>query len=112
MKGIALIVWFALAGVASIALFNITFEVEQLQDELNDLNKQILDEQKAVHVLRAEWSFLSRPERIERLSQRLLPGLRPPTVEQVRNLDGLNVEPGEQADGTAQISAAAVRRSR
>lgn len=112
MKGLALIVWFALAGMASVALFNISFEVEQLQDELNGLNKKILEEQKAVHVLHAEWSYLSRPERIERLAQRLLPDLHPPTVDQVRDLDGLNVESAGGSGSDVQVSAATLRRPR
>ena len=61
MKGFAIFVWIGLAGVASIALFHITFEVERLQDELSGLNKEILEEQKAVHVLQAEWGYLTRP---------------------------------------------------
>ena len=35
MKGFAIFVWVGFAGVASIALFHITFEVERLQDELS-----------------------------------------------------------------------------
>ena len=87
MKGLALFVWFGLAGVASIALFNITFEVEQLQDDLNHQNKQILQEQKSVHVLQAEWSYLARPERIEALAERLLPYLQAPTTRQVGDIE-------------------------
>lgn len=89
MKGVALFVWFALAGLASIALFNITFKVEQLQEELNSLNKQILEEQKAVHVLQAEWGYLARPERIEALAHRLLPYLHPPGAHQVGDIEHL-----------------------
>lgn len=89
MRGFSLIAWIGVAGLASVALFNITFKVEQIQDELNVLNKQILKEQKAVHVLKAEWSYLSRPERIESLSLRLLPHLQPPTAQQVGNIESL-----------------------
>ncbi len=92
MRGLALFAWIGVAGLASIGLFNITFKVEKLQDELSALNKQILQEQKAVHVLQAEWSYLSRPERIEELSQRLLPHLQPPTALQVGNIESLNAQ--------------------
>ena len=56
---------------------------------LNGLNKEILQEQKAVHVLQAEWGYLTRPEHIETLSQRLLPHLQPPTAQQIGNIDQL-----------------------
>ena len=39
MKGVSALVWIGLAGVASIAMFHIKFEVEQLQGALNGLNK-------------------------------------------------------------------------
>ncbi len=87
MKGFAIFIWVGLAGVASIALFHITFEVERLQDELNGLNKEILEEQKAVHVLQAEWGYLTRPKHIEALSQRLLPHLQAPTANQVGDIE-------------------------
>lgn len=87
MKGFAIFVWVGLAGMASVALFHITFEVEQLQDELNSLNKQILEEQKAVHVLQAEWGYLTRPEHIEALAGRLLPHLQPPAAHQVGDIE-------------------------
>jgi hypothetical protein len=89
MKSFALIVWIGLAGMASFALFNITFKVERLESELTALNKQILKEQRAVHVLRAEWSYLNRPERIESLTRKLLPHLRSPEAFQIGDLDSL-----------------------
>ncbi len=96
MKGAAMAVWIGLAGIAGFALFNITFKVEQLEAELNQLNKQILKEQKAVHVLRAEWSYLNRPDRIEALVRRLLPDLGYPNAAQIGGLDRL-----DQAAATA-----------
>ena len=90
MKGLAVMVWIGIAGVASIALFHIKFQVEQLQDELNSLNKQILEEQKTVHVLQAEWGYLTRPKHIESLAARLLPHLQPPTTHQVGDIEQFN----------------------
>ena len=87
MKGFAIFVWVGLAGVASIALFHITFEVERLQDELNGLNKEILKEQKSRHVLKAEWVYLTRPTHIEALSQRLLPNLQAPAAHQIGDIE-------------------------
>jgi len=93
MKGAALLVWIGLAGIAGFALFNITFKVEQMEGELNKLNKEILKEQKAIHVLRAEWSYLNRPDRIEALARRLLPNLGSPDASRIGGLDGLDAPP-------------------
>ena len=90
MKGAALAVWVCLTGVASFALFNITFKVEQLEGELKQLNKAVLKEQNAVHVLRAEWGYLNRPDRIEVLARKLLPDLAFPDAAQIGGLKRLN----------------------
>ncbi|MDA0662331.1 MAG: hypothetical protein O3B08_05795 [Proteobacteria bacterium] len=113
MKSAAIFIWIGLAGIAGFALFNISFKVEQLESELSQLNQQILKEQNAVHVLRAEWSYLNRPENIENLARRHLPDLRYPETSQVGGLDDLNVTPpptlaGETPRGTP-VSASAGR---
>ena len=36
------------------------------------LNRDIVREQDQIHVLKAEWTYLNRPERIEELSKRFL----------------------------------------
>ena len=90
MKSTAIFIWIGLASIAGFALFNIKFKVEQLDNDLSQLNKQILKEQNAVHVLRAEWSYLNRPENIENLARKYLPDLRYPETSQIGGLDDLN----------------------
>ena len=46
--------------------------MQSLEAELTALNRVILDRQEELHVLKAEWALLSRPERIQRLSERHL----------------------------------------
>ena len=70
-------VWFTLAAGAVAAMFHITFEVEKLESRLHQVNREIVREQEAIHVLQAEWSYLNRPSRLETLSQELLPNLLP-----------------------------------
>ena len=60
-----------------------------MEAQLSQLNKEILLEQNAVHVLKAEWSFLSRPERIDELSRKMLPGLHPIQTIQISDMDSL-----------------------
>ena len=70
-------VWVSLATGAVAAMFHITFEVEQLEARLHDLNRAIVREQETTHVLQAEWSYLNRPQRLESLSRELLPSHAP-----------------------------------
>jgi hypothetical protein len=93
MKGTALLAWMCVAGIAGFALFNVSFKVERLEGELNRLNKAVLKEQKAVHVLRAEWSYLNRPDRIEALARKLLPEMGVADAAQIGGWDRLDASP-------------------
>ena len=77
MKISFIAVWLLLAAGAIAAMFHITFEVEKLEARLHETNRQIVREQETIHVLQAEWSYLNRPQRLESLSQELLPNLTP-----------------------------------
>jgi hypothetical protein len=111
MKGTSLVVWVCLAGAASFALFNITFKVEQLEGELKQLNRDVLKEQNAVHVLRAEWGYLNRPDRIEALARKLLPNLGFPNATQIGGLERLDARPAATTaiGANATLRAALVR---
>ncbi|MBT5415916.1 MAG: hypothetical protein HOH66_06150 [Rhodospirillaceae bacterium] len=61
-----------LIALIGIGLFHLTHEVRELEEELARLNRDILAEQEAAHVLKAEWSYLTRPDRLEELNLRFL----------------------------------------
>jgi len=72
MKGPLISLWLLLTAVICFGLFFAKYEVQSLEGELAALNREILDRQGELHVLRAEWALLSRPERIHNLSTRYL----------------------------------------
>ena len=68
-------------GLVALAyvIYQVKYETRSLDADIATLNKQIDDERDAIAVLRAEWSLLNRPERIERLwanTRRFKDGLR------------------------------------
>lgn len=81
---IALTVFLAIA--LSIGVFRITYQVDELEQELSELNKQILEEQETIHILKAEWSYLNDPNRLEDLARRHL-GLEAMQGNQLVNMD-------------------------
>ncbi len=64
--------WLALAALVGFGLFHVKYEVQRLESELHQLNGVILTEQRQIHVLEAEWSYLNRPERLSGLARRHL----------------------------------------
>jgi cell division protein FtsL len=76
--------------VALVALAYVIYEgkyaARALDEDISGLRKDIETEQDAVAVLRAEWSLLNRPERIERLATKYLK-LAPARPPQLVTLD-------------------------
>ncbi len=107
MKTYSLLGWVSLIVLASYAMFHISYEVEQVENELYSLNRQTLEEQEALHVLRAEWSHLNRPENLRELSRELLPHLQPPGIDQIGTLQDL---PRREEDGVLPASLAQAAR--
>lgn len=81
-----------LAAALSLALFSLKYQVQDLADEFAGLNRSILAERRAMHVLEAEWSYLNDPVRLSALAARHL-GLRPVESEQLGTLATLSVLP-------------------
>ncbi len=61
-----------LLALMSVALFQVKYEVRDLETELRGLDKQVFVDEEAIQVLKAEWSFLNRPDRLQVLAERYL----------------------------------------
>ncbi len=67
--GVLMWVWL-IAGAAGV-LFHVSYDVTALEEDLSALNRDIVREQEAIRVLRAEWSYLNQPERLRNLAREL-----------------------------------------
>ena len=56
-----------IVAVTGVALFYLKHEVTNLEDELKTLNRSIVAEREAVHVLKAEWSHFNDVGRLKEL---------------------------------------------
>lgn len=81
-------IWLALALGIGFGLFQLKYQVQRHEARLAQLNRQILESQEAIHVLKAEWSYLNQPERIEALARKYL-ALQPLAGKQFGSLDEL-----------------------
>lgn len=105
MKIYSLLGWLSLMVVASYAMFHISYEVEKVENELRSLNRQTLVEQEAIHVLKAEWSHVNRPENLRELSNELLPHMQPPAISQIVTFDQIPHRKNENSEEESVMPA-------
>jgi hypothetical protein len=82
------LIWMGLAGAVGFGLFQLKHEVQALEDEMFRLNRSIVAEQQAIHVLKAEWSYINQPQRLQALATRHL-DLQPMKPAQLGDLADL-----------------------
>jgi len=88
-------------------LFKVKYEVQSLEEELAKINRQVATDQDAIHVLKAEWSYLTQPVRIGDMAARHL-ALQPVTAAQMGSFDQLPLKsdrPVEAEGGDVKIEA-------
>ena len=71
-----------LAVAIGVGLFMVKYRVQDLEDQLVTLNREIARDREAIQVLRAEWSHLNEPSRLKVLAGRHL-DMVPVLVEKV-----------------------------
>ncbi len=94
MRGLAgTVLWSCMAAAIGVGLFFIKHEVKEQEARLAELNREIQRNQEAIHVLKAEWSYLNDPARLRQLSEKYL-GMKPMAPAQVATLDTLPRDDG------------------
>jgi len=93
-----------LAGLMSLALFMISYQVQDLESQLDAINRDIARDSRTVHVLQAEWAHLNDPERLRVLADRYL-GLAPVATSQLGRVEDIPMKPLVQASEPAGSSA-------
>jgi cell division protein FtsL len=107
-----------LLGLLALAyvIYQVKYETRALDTEIATIGKDIEAERDAIAVLRAEWSLLNRPERIERLAKKHLKlGPSDPrqivTVDSVTNSDFDRLKAEAQAAQQADAQQAAPKKA-
>lgn len=81
-----------IATVFGVLLFWTSQAVQQKEDDLAVLKKQLTSETEAIRVLSVEWDYLNRPDRLEELAVKEL-GMKSVTVKEVVTAAGDIPEP-------------------
>lgn len=81
------IMWLIILFCSAYGVFQVKYRVADLRKDLAEINRQLEQERDAIHVLKAEWSYLNQPDRLRNLAQRHLK-LEALTVAQInKSLD-------------------------
>lgn len=112
MTRLPTILWIALVAAMGAGLFVMKYSVKDLEDRLNRINREIVTDQEAIHVLKAEWAHLNRPDRLDELARRYLE-LEPVRASQIVDLADLplRIETFEAAQQTKTIAPLAARKT-
>ena len=89
------VVWAALAIAAGGGLFLMKYDVRALEGRLVSLDGEIARNHQAIHVLKAEWAYLNKPERLAALAERHL-DLVPLAADQIIPLEAIPRRTAEQ----------------
>lgn len=79
------IIWLLLVAAVGYAMFQVKYEVMQQEEALARLNKEIAESREQIRMVDAEWSYLTRPDRLKRLAARYL-NLQPIAAAQIGDL--------------------------
>lgn len=101
MKGKTWLFWGGLIAAAGAVLFQTSYDVQDLEEKLAGLNRKIVTEQESIQVLRAEWSYLNDPTKLEELARAHL-ALQPTEARQFLALDAIPMRPAPTPDAAPQ----------
>jgi hypothetical protein len=103
MKRVVPIVGVLFFGCVAFGMYHLAYEVKRLEDQLITYNRALMREREAIDFLQAEWSYLSRPDRLQASAARHLE-LQATPLHRLQRIDDLPARPpGAMADGWGVI---------
>ena len=88
MNRLSTLVWMVVIVVAVFMLYKVKYEVMSLKNEVASTSHQLEQEKQAMHVVAAEWAYLNRPARLQKLAAKYLSSTDV-TVSQIADIQAL-----------------------
>ncbi len=82
MIRLSMIIWVMVLAVSAFALYSVKFKVQTLRSQIAEVEEQLESERESMNVVAAEWAYLNRPDRIQKLAAAYL-STKEVTVEQI-----------------------------
>lgn len=74
---------------SAVYAYTIKYQTSYRAEQIAKTKLEIKSERDAIAVLRADWSFLTRPERVQQLSDKYLPDLQATSVDRIASAQSL-----------------------
>ena len=100
MSRISPLLWIMLDLLLGFGLYETKYAVQRLEDTRVRIDRQTALDREQIHVLNAEWSFLTQPVRLGQMAGRHLT-LQPLTPAQLGSFDTLPLHGDEPATAAA-----------
>jgi cell division protein FtsL len=75
----------AFLSISVASLFAIKHKVQGIYKEISKLNSSIIKEKETIHILNAEWAFLTQPSKVDKLASKQL-SLEPMSSSNIKKL--------------------------
>ncbi len=95
--------WVTLTCLVGFGMFVMKNQVQNLENELASINRNIEEDVKTIHILKAEWSHLNNPSRLRALATKHI-SLNQVKAEQIINYSALPFD-YEQGESGRRLSA-------
>ncbi|MDP6342973.1 MAG: hypothetical protein QF578_16060 [Alphaproteobacteria bacterium] len=92
------IVAMLLAVAVSFGLYRLELHVQDMERRLAQADERLREDQRTIRILKAEWSYLNQPARLQNLAERHLL-LAPLSPQQINTLSALPLRPVDQGNG-------------
>ncbi len=97
---VSTIFWLCVVFVAVLGLYKVKYKVHEMKSQVTSLESELATESQAVHVLEAEWSYLTRPERVRQLASQYLKlepitaaqMMQPASLSSLRDVDAIDAD--------------------
>jgi cell division protein FtsL len=66
------LVYMACFAASSMGLYLVKYSVQNIQRDVASLKTELAAEKESLHLLNAEWAYLNRPDRLQKLAERHL----------------------------------------
>lgn len=82
------IVSFLMTVVLAVVLYNVKYDARSYMKRIKTLKVELRLEEETIHILRAEWSHLNQPDRLQELAKRYTK-LKPLSANQIVTVNNL-----------------------